>query len=475
MEGVGKKDRVFAHCLCAGVALALEQSHTWLLNTSLFARYDALFPEARDISMVALALASLALTALAARRSAAFSGKIAPVLFLASFLAGVALSLAGVAFGSAPLAVAGSLLRAIGLMWPFLLIGLALMSLDGSRALLAVCWGFVGGYACMALMAPLSYETRLLLYVALPFVVVALVAPWGRGTLAAMGESDSRMNLSVTSPRSFLPFTHALFFAIAAFNAAYGFALCFEAVASMPQSAPLAIVPLLVVALTGTVRRRIPLDGLYQGACLLVLAGLLCVLSISAGAPSGEVPWTQTLLSAGSKCFDLLVWFVMARLAARNLAGALPMFLALFTAQVLGLVAGAGLGHGVELLIALNQASACTLVMGAILLFAGYNLITLKSFSFEATLRQVVPMKSVFAGVAPATVEELCHKAAERYGLTPRETEIAELLARGRNTQAIQDKLVVSRNTVKTHVKNIYAKLGVHSQQDLIDCIERIS
>ncbi|EJU34325.1 transcriptional regulator, LuxR domain protein [Slackia sp. CM382] len=30
----------------------------------------------------------------------------------------------------------------------------------------------------------------------------------------------------------------------------------------------------------------------------------------------------------------------------------------------------------------------------------------------------------------------------------------------------------MSRNTVKTHVANIYAKLGVHSQQELIDMVE---
>ena len=31
---------------------------------------------------------------------------------------------------------------------------------------------------------------------------------------------------------------------------------------------------------------------------------------------------------------------------------------------------------------------------------------------------------------------------------------------------------MLSRNTVKTHVANIYGKLGVHSQQELIDLVE---
>lgn len=32
--------------------------------------------------------------------------------------------------------------------------------------------------------------------------------------------------------------------------------------------------------------------------------------------------------------------------------------------------------------------------------------------------------------------------------------------------------LLVSVNTAKTHIRNIYAKLGVHSQQELIALVE---
>ena len=46
------------------------------------------------------------------------------------------------------------------------------------------------------------------------------------------------------------------------------------------------------------------------------------------------------------------------------------------------------------------------------------------------------------------------------------------MLARGRDRTYIQEQLVISRNTVKSHVKHIYTKLDVHSQQDLIDLIQ---
>ena len=63
---------------------------------------------------------------------------------------------------------------------------------------------------------------------------------------------------------------------------------------------------------------------------------------------------------------------------------------------------------------------------------------------------------------------------AQRRGLTPRETEILELLAAGRTLAVIKDKLVISPNTVRYHTKNIYSKLGVHAQQELIDMVEAV-
>ena len=47
------------------------------------------------------------------------------------------------------------------------------------------------------------------------------------------------------------------------------------------------------------------------------------------------------------------------------------------------------------------------------------------------------------------------------------------LLARGRNNAFVQEELTLTRNTVKTYIKRIYAKLNVHSQQELIDLVER--
>jgi DNA-binding CsgD family transcriptional regulator len=65
-----------------------------------------------------------------------------------------------------------------------------------------------------------------------------------------------------------------------------------------------------------------------------------------------------------------------------------------------------------------------------------------------------------------------CEAVAKEYELSPREEEILMLLAKGRDTLYIQNKLVISNHTVRSHVYHLYQKLEVHSRQELLDIIE---
>ena len=58
-------------------------------------------------------------------------------------------------------------------------------------------------------------------------------------------------------------------------------------------------------------------------------------------------------------------------------------------------------------------------------------------------------------------------------GLTRREREILGYLARGRSARYIAEDLVISENTVRAHVKRIYAKTGVHTKQELMSSVEQ--
>ena len=62
--------------------------------------------------------------------------------------------------------------------------------------------------------------------------------------------------------------------------------------------------------------------------------------------------------------------------------------------------------------------------------------------------------------------------AAREYGLSKRQEEVLFMLAKGRNAKYITDKLVISPHTAKAHIYNIYLKMDVHSQQELMDKVE---
>ena len=55
-----------------------------------------------------------------------------------------------------------------------------------------------------------------------------------------------------------------------------------------------------------------------------------------------------------------------------------------------------------------------------------------------------------------------------RYGITDREAEIIRKVLQGKSNADIADELFISLATVKTHLHNIYKKIGVDSRYDLL-------
>jgi LuxR family maltose regulon positive regulatory protein len=52
--------------------------------------------------------------------------------------------------------------------------------------------------------------------------------------------------------------------------------------------------------------------------------------------------------------------------------------------------------------------------------------------------------------------------------LSAREIDVLKLLAQGCADKNIAERLVIARETVHKHLKNIYGKLGVHSRTEAI-------
>ena len=65
-----------------------------------------------------------------------------------------------------------------------------------------------------------------------------------------------------------------------------------------------------------------------------------------------------------------------------------------------------------------------------------------------------------------------CESVADTYLLSNRESEVLFYLGKGFNAAYLQEKLFISEGTAKTHIRHIYGKTGVHSQQELMRLID---
>lgn len=84
-------------------------------------------------------------------------------------------------------------------------------------------------------------------------------------------------------------------------------------------------------------------------------------------------------------------------------------------------------------------------------------------------------ISEIHSGGAPMSAKiarkvlDIFHKGSredETAKLSPREKEILELLVKGHSHKAIAKSLFISPHTVRTHLKNIYEKLHVHSKSE---------
>ncbi len=83
-----------------------------------------------------------------------------------------------------------------------------------------------------------------------------------------------------------------------------------------------------------------------------------------------------------------------------------------------------------------------------------------------------VPGVAAGAPIDPVSVP--CDTIARTYRLTAREREVLGLIAHGRNMPFMEQELVISRNTLKMHIRHIYTKLDVHSKQEIIDMVQAL-
>ena len=200
----------------------------------------------------------------------------------------------------------------------------------------------------------------------------------------------------------------------------------------------------------------------YQVALPLMAAGFLFL-------PLHE-PWNvigTAVHQAGYQYFYIVLWALWPVLASRGVpAGWIAGWglLSIQLGQFAGSIAAALAVNVVDTDLGMAMLSAG--IIFAILIIA---LFALGSGKASTGWGYVKPMEEADAAT---DFEKAGTRIARRCRLSPREIEVLFLLAKGRNRAYIREELVIGDETVKSHVKSIYRKVDVHSQQDLIDLIE---
>ncbi len=125
------------------------------------------------------------------------------------------------------------------------------------------------------------------------------------------------------------------------------------------------------------------------------------------------------------------------------------------------------LSPGARIVVLTSDSSDGTLVRGLRAGVEGY-------LTKERALDDVLDaLRVVASGGRYLTDEQLARSHAitgEGTGdaLTQRELEILRLLAQGKPSDGIAGELSISENTVRTHLQNIFSKLGAHSKLEAV-------
>ncbi len=201
-----------------------------------------------------------------------------------------------------------------------------------------------------------------------------------------------------------------------------------------------------------------PLDGAYRLAVLLMMAGfLLTPLLVTFGLPEESVVLAGYL---GISVVLMSLFLVMGRLAGRDAARTFARgFAALVAGEAVGIVCG-----NVIVAVPAQEALSLTIAIAGIAVLCGYL--------FLFTERDLRALSVVVDDVD--RFDEACASIAREAGLSKREAEVLPLALRGRTSERIAQELFISKNTVDTHMRRIYAKCDVHSRQELIDLGERV-
>lgn len=485
--------------------LGLAATRVWL-QVNLFASYtqsdDGLFTVVNNL---AYGLVMVIGAAIALRKPFSKGGRTAVAwLGFTVMTFSTVLILAGKETGAVEILAVASVLAGIGGalgggMWTaaYVRLGLRQSVLYG---FLSLALGSVGGLA-------LSFLPDLLSYTISMFMPATALLCYQRAMKADVGSLPAPEPVYDKEPRTTMLF---IFGGLAVFGLALGISRGFPAGEPVPMDAlqrvvhqmGVVIISLFIIWWFIVKRKRLSFSFLWRIEIMLVAAGML-ILSVFPGHFTGLAIATVNI--ADTLMLGVL-WITLQDVARHATTDVYAVYGFAWASRVLSRDAGRVL---IMVLGAVGASSyAVTAVIGIVVFALAASMALLLSDGIlkmrplfaedeapkpERRTREPKPSAPVaslapeasgaFAapqaadGAAPGVLDAKKAPSAQdwfrdEFDLSERETEVALLIAQGRSKAYIADALCLSENTVRTHAKNVYTKLDVHSKQELIDLLQ---
>lgn len=201
---------------------------------------------------------------------------------------------------------------------------------------------------------------------------------------------------------------------------------------------------------------------IYRISFVIMATGaFLCLFGTEISA------WGYGVYCIGYRCLDMLIWCLCAYLIRHRSVS--PVWLG-------GLVIGTllfGRFFGFEMFTILHPLPASTDVSLLIATVLFLLLLTALSLVSHNNLLEAWGMAK--PGEAPGDSEILdssCDQIGTLYRLSERERDVLRRIAQGKSRADIGVDLVLSEETVKTHIRHIYQKCGIHSRKELDEMVE---
>lgn len=186
-------------------------------------------------------------------------------------------------------------------------------------------------------------------------------------------------------------------------------------------------------------------------------------MALAVRPAAGQASAALAIHTMGFMYFYGLLW-VFCVVFTRRCPDAARVFIGGFLANQTGQIVGALVGGWFRTVLDPQSiVSSASNAMVYLLLFATIVLM--------ARLSSTSKPREAMIGEEP--MERACALASQRFGLTPRESEILVYLVKGCDRGLIAHSLSVSTETVKSHTRHIYEKLGAHSRLELFNAVAR--